>query len=129
MAVDDPSGHHGNGTLMQVWDSLTGVHGNEQWKLVSHGSYDAVELADDTSVCLDVRNGGTANGTQVQLWACNGGADQKWLPLGGGQLEAVNASSVRHLTVVLNDPDGHGNGTKLQIWQSNGGNPQFWAVP
>jgi hypothetical protein len=36
---------------------------------------------------------------------------------------------VRHLTAVLNDPDGHGSGTKLQIWQFNGGNPQFWAVP
>ncbi|XVV08015.1 RICIN domain-containing protein [Actinosynnema sp. CA-248983] len=27
---------------------------------------------------LDVSGGSTANGTKVQLWACNGGANQRW---------------------------------------------------
>jgi subtilase family serine protease len=128
LVLDDPSGHHGNGTLTQVYDALTGSHANEQWDVATHAGHDTVDLA-GTSSCLDVRNGGTANGTQVQLWACNGGVDQQWLPLAGGELEAMNATSARHTPVVLDDPSGKGNGTKLQIWQMNGGNPQFWAVP
>ncbi|MFF7969995.1 RICIN domain-containing protein [Streptomyces sp. NPDC007905] len=27
---------------------------------------------------LDAYNGGTGNGTPLVLWACNGGANQKW---------------------------------------------------
>ncbi len=28
--------------------------------------------------CLDDPNSNTANGTQLELWACNGGANQQW---------------------------------------------------
>lgn len=28
--------------------------------------------------CVDVANHGTANGSQLQLWDCTGGANQKW---------------------------------------------------
>jgi hypothetical protein len=28
--------------------------------------------------CLDDPNFNTANGTQLDLWACNGGANQQW---------------------------------------------------
>jgi glucosylceramidase len=87
-----------------------------------------VELA-GTSSCLDMKTGGTANGTQVQLYSCNGNVDQEWKPLSGGELEAVHATTARGTTVVLDVPSGHGNGTKFQIWQMNGGAPQFWAIP
>jgi hypothetical protein len=29
-------------------------------------------------LCLDVNDQGTANGTRVQLWTCNGGDNQRW---------------------------------------------------
>jgi hypothetical protein len=28
--------------------------------------------------CLDVPNSATANGTKLQIWSCNGGANQRW---------------------------------------------------
>ncbi|MFC5146818.1 RICIN domain-containing protein [Streptomyces aureoversilis] len=31
--------------------------------------------------CLDVRNGGTADGTPVQLYTCNGSGSQRWVIL------------------------------------------------
>jgi hypothetical protein len=49
-----------------------------------------------------VKNGGTANGTLVQLYSCNGNVDQEWKPR---------------------------NGTKLQIWQMNGGRPAVLGRP
>jgi hypothetical protein len=29
-------------------------------------------------LCLDVTGAGTANGTAVIIWTCNGGANQQW---------------------------------------------------
>jgi hypothetical protein len=32
----------------------------------------------ESGLCLDVLGAGTANGTAVEIWGCNGGANQKW---------------------------------------------------
>ncbi|WP_275409684.1 RICIN domain-containing protein [Microbispora rosea] len=31
-----------------------------------------------SGLCLDAVGQGTGNGTQIQLYACHGGANQKW---------------------------------------------------
>ena len=41
------------------------------------------------SKCLDVSNGGTADGTKIQLWTCNGTAAQQWTTSGDGTLRAL----------------------------------------
>ena len=139
LAVDDTAGTLANGNPQQVWESGTGSTGspaNQQWTIVSKGSYDVIELTRDTNFCLDVKGYGTTNGSKIQLWICNGGVDQKWAPQPNGTLEAVNATSVEGHAMVLDDPSGKGNGTKLQIWEegglhgSNGTlNNQLWTVP
>ena len=37
--------------------------------------------------CVDVPNGSTTNGTQVQLWDCGGGTTQRWTYTAGRQLQ------------------------------------------
>jgi hypothetical protein len=32
-----------------------------------------------SGLCLDVTGAATANGTKVELWTCNGGANQQWV--------------------------------------------------
>ncbi|GLF99359.1 ricin-type beta-trefoil lectin domain protein [Streptomyces yaizuensis] len=59
--------------------------------------------------CLDVSGNGTANGTPVQLWECNGGDAQKWT-YNGYKLRAANGKC---LDLASN---GTANGTKLQVW-------------
>src|ERR1700735_3669672 len=139
LAVDDPAGTLANGNPQQVWESGTGSTGhpaNQQWTIVHEGGVDAIELTRDTKFCLDVTGHGTANGTKIQLWTCNGGVDQTWAPQTNGTLEAVNATSVEGHAMVLDDPSGKGNGTKLQIWEEGGLNGstgnlnnQLWTVP
>jgi hypothetical protein len=129
IAVDDTNGSLANGNPIQVWSDTTGSRANQRWTLVSKGSYDVVELARSPGHCLDVRNGGTTNGTKLQLWSCNGGVDQEWKPLVTGQLEAVYATGKSGRTMVLDDPSFGGNGTKLHIWQLNGLAQQFWSMP
>ena len=55
--------------------------------------------------------GGTANGTQVRLWSCNGYGAQQWRQMPNGTL--VNPQSGRCLDA---DAWGTANGTLLEIW-------------
>jgi hypothetical protein len=64
--------------------------------------------------CLDVVNGGTANGTAVQLWDCNGTASQTWTWRDDGTL--YNPPSGR----CLDDPNNAQTaGDQLRIWDCN----------
>jgi hypothetical protein len=45
-----------------------------QWQLNANGTITGVQ----SGLCVDVSGQGTANGTKVQLWTCNGGSNQQW---------------------------------------------------
>ena len=70
--------------------------------------------------CVDVAAASSANGTQVQLYTCNGTAAQQWTVGDDGTIRAlgkcldVNAASTA-------------NGTKIQIWDCNGTGAQQWS--
>ena len=71
--------------------------------------------------CVDVAAAGTANGTPVQLYDCNGTNAQRWTIGGDG--------SIRALGKCLDVPGGStANGAKLQLWDCNGSGAQRWAV-
>ncbi|SCE83366.1 Ricin-type beta-trefoil lectin domain-containing protein [Micromonospora matsumotoense] len=71
--------------------------------------------------CVDVPNGSTTNGTQVQLWDCTGGTAQRFTYTAGKQLQVLGKCL---------DASGQGssNGTKVIIWDCNGGANQQWNV-
>jgi beta-glucanase (GH16 family) len=70
--------------------------------------------------CVDVAAANTADGTQVQLYDCNGTNAQQWTRPGDGTIRAlgkcldVNAGSVA-------------DGTKVQLWTCNGTPAQQWV--
>ncbi|MFF5233174.1 ThuA domain-containing protein [Dactylosporangium sp. NPDC000521] len=70
--------------------------------------------------CLDVRGGSSANGTQIQLYTCQGNAAQTWTR-SGQTLQALG----KCLDV---NGGGTANGTKVQLWTCNGGANQTWAA-
>ncbi|MFG1677031.1 arabinofuranosidase catalytic domain-containing protein [Micromonospora sp. NPDC049282] len=72
--------------------------------------------------CVDVPNGSTTNGTQVQLYDCTGATAQTW-----------TYTSARQFTVYGNkclDANGQGTspGTAVIIWDCNGQANQQWTV-
>ncbi|MET8258409.1 ricin-type beta-trefoil lectin domain protein [Micromonospora sp. NPDC005205] len=68
--------------------------------------------------CLDVDNAGTADGTKIQLWTCNGTTAQSWTKVG---------DTYRVLGKCLDvDNGGTANGTKVQLWTCNGTAAQVW---
>ncbi len=70
-------------------------------------------LTNANGLCLDVRSSGTANGTPVQVYTCNGTGAQQWT--------YVEAGSTLHALNKCLDISGGGtaNGTKVQLWDCN----------
>ncbi|WP_199809096.1 ricin-type beta-trefoil lectin domain protein, partial [Streptomyces sp. NRRL WC-3626] len=71
--------------------------------------------------CLDVDNGGTADGTEVQVWTCNSSAAQRWTVSQDGSLRALG----KCLDV---SGGGSADGTRIQLWTCNGTGAQKWAA-
>lgn len=86
------------------------------------GANSTLVVGTESSRCLDVYNNTITNGTQAELWDCNGGQNQQWtytsrkeLVLYGNKcLDAYNLGTT--------------NGTKVVIWDCNGQNNQKWNV-
>jgi beta-glucosidase len=71
-----------------------------------------------------VTGAGTANGTRIELYTCNGGSAQVWQAQANGSL--LNPGSGR----CLDDPNSSTtNGIQLVIWDCNGGTNQRWTLP
>jgi hypothetical protein len=70
--------------------------------------------------CLDVAGANPANGTQVQLWDCNGTAAQNWTRPGDG--------TIRALGKCLDVSGGStADGARVQLWDCNGTGAQRWT--
>ncbi|GAB3970404.1 SGNH/GDSL hydrolase family protein [Actinoallomurus acanthiterrae] len=72
--------------------------------------------------CLDVPNASQTNGTQTQIWDCNGGSGQTWTS-SGGRLTVYNGAKC--LDAYDNQTTA---GTKVEIWDCNGGANQQWQI-
>ena len=103
-----------NGTAVQLWDcQATAVD--------QHWTY-AGNTLKTLGRCMDIASGGTADGTKVQLYDCNGSGAQTWQARSDGSL--YNPQSAK----CLDDPSSNTtNGTQLQIWDCNGTGAQKWT--
>lgn len=72
--------------------------------------------------CVDVPNSTTTNGTQVQLWDCADGSNQRWTYTASRQLMVYGNKCL--------DAYGQGttDGTTVVIWDCNGGANQQWNI-
>ncbi|UZI27181.1 endo-1,4-beta-xylanase [Streptomyces sp. VB1] len=70
--------------------------------------------------CLDVPNASTTDGTQLQLWDCNGSTGQQWTSTAAGELRVYGNKCL--------DAAGTGNGTRIQIYSCWGGDNQKWRL-
>lgn len=71
--------------------------------------------------CIDVADGNGANGTQVQLYDCNGTSAQQWTEPGDGTLRALDK--------CLDVRDGStADAADVQLWDCNGSPAQQWVI-
>ncbi|WP_255951043.1 arabinofuranosidase catalytic domain-containing protein [Streptomyces odontomachi] len=105
-----------NLTAVQLWDCQNWAE-DQFWHHHANGSLSTIGR------CLDINGNGTANGTQVELWDCNGVGGQVWQQRSDGSL--YNPQSGR----CLDSPSGAtANGTRLQIWDCNGSAAQKFTL-
>ncbi|MFB7243865.1 alpha-L-arabinofuranosidase [Streptomyces populi] len=105
-----------NGAAVQLWNCQSYAE-DQHWTHNANGSLGTIGR------CLDIIGNGTANGTNVELWDCNGVGGQKWVQRADGSL--FNPQSGR----CLDSPNGAtANGTRLRIWDCNGSAAQKFAV-
>ena len=74
--------------------------------------------------CLDINGGGTANGTTVDLYDCNGTGAQVFIPQPNGSLYNPQSGRCLDDTNWSTTP-----GTQLQIWDCTGRANQQWNLP
>jgi hypothetical protein len=72
--------------------------------------------------CVDVPGSSTSNGTQVQLWDCHGGSNQRWTYTSSKQLMVYGNKCLDA------NAQGTSNGTAVIIWDCNGQTNQQWNV-
>jgi beta-galactosidase len=86
------------------------------------GGPQAAIVGTQSGRCVDVPNSTTVDGTQVQLWDCNGGANQRFTQTTSRQLMVFGSKCL--------DAFGQGtaNGTMVVIWACNGGTNQQWNI-
>ncbi|GGQ79651.1 endo-1,4-beta-xylanase [Streptomyces althioticus] len=91
------------------------------------GNPDPEEPGDGTAIkgvgsgrCLDVPNASTSDGTQVQLYDCNGRTNQSWELTSSGELRVYGNKCL--------DAAGTGNGARVQIYSCWGGDNQKWRL-
>ncbi|WP_061293264.1 extracellular catalytic domain type 1 short-chain-length polyhydroxyalkanoate depolymerase [Herbidospora cretacea] len=70
--------------------------------------------------CLDISGASQANGAIVQIWDCNGQANQRWTSTAANELRIYGGKCL--------DVSGNStaNGAAVSIWDCNGQNNQKW---
>ncbi|MEU4164788.1 ricin-type beta-trefoil lectin domain protein [Actinoplanes sp. NPDC026670] len=109
----DPAGT--NAAAVRIWDCWDGP--NQQWTHHLDGSLR------NGAMCLDQPSEVIGNTAQLQVWACNGSAQQRWTRVGSSYR---NAWSGRCVDVAEGDAT---NGRRLQMWDCVGGANQSWGHP
>jgi len=95
---------------VRVWAWTSGPGGGATGQITGFGGK-----------CVDVAGANPANGTQVQLWDCNGSAAQRWTMATDG--------TVRALGKCLDVSGGStANGARVQLWDCNGTGAQRWVA-
>ncbi|MET9723369.1 RICIN domain-containing protein [Streptomyces zaomyceticus] len=84
-----------------------------------------IELKAAPGKCLESQGGGTANGTAVQVYTCNGGAGQKWRMEGDDH--GLHLRNVKSMTCLDVAGGGTAVGTKIQLYTCNSSAAQTWA--
>src|SRR5207247_437189 len=86
--------YNGDLTHVNLWSCQSGAI-DQHW---THNSDNSLETL---GRCLDIDGDGTAVGTKVELWDCNGVGGQKWIQRSNGSL--LNPQS----GLCLDDPSGN----------------------
>jgi hypothetical protein len=122
--VRDLWSHTDLGSFSNGFSATLNTHASRLLKVVpaSGGGTAGVLRGVGSNRCLDVPGLATTNGTLLQIWDCNGGANQQWTALSNGELQVYGNKC---LDVPNNATTA---GTRVEIWDCNDGANQRWTL-
>ncbi len=93
----------------------------------SRGGGSGTIVAPFSGKCLDINGAGTADGTKVQEWTCNGSAAQTFhkVAVANGNYQIVNDNSNKCVDITA---AGTADGTKAQLYDCNGTGAQSFSI-
>jgi hypothetical protein len=108
------------GTQLQIRDCSGGSN-----QVFTHTSANQLTVysGSSTQMCLDANGQGTAPGTKVIDWPCNGQSNQQWNVNSNGSVSSVLSGLCLDVTGA-----GTANGTPAELWTCNGGSNQQWTL-
>jgi Ricin-type beta-trefoil lectin domain/Glycosyl hydrolases family 18 len=111
------------GCIGGMVDGEDGVRGTDAVR--SGATYQLVRKG--SGKCLDVNGAGTADGTNIQQWTCNGTPAQAFRvdDVGGGKVRLVNPHANKCVDI---NGAGTANGTNVQLWTCNGTGAQSFVI-
>jgi hypothetical protein len=118
--IDQSNGSKDPYLQMQMWDC---GQGNPNQNMIYNNDSYTINVPGD-NLCMDVLGAGTADGTKVIQYSCNGGTNQKWT-YGMDKTLQPQHTSGKCLDVLGYN---NANGAGLGIWDCNGGTNQKWDI-
>jgi hypothetical protein len=85
------------------------------------GSTGPITSGLNSSKCADDNGQSSADGTKIQIWDCNGGANQAWTVESDGTVQVLG--KCMDITGAST-----ANGTLIELWTCNGGANQQWRA-
>jgi hypothetical protein len=124
------NGATGNGARIEQWTCAGPAATNQAWTLKDMGNAQYELIASNSGKCVDILNGGTANGTAIQQLDCSGESKQLWRlnSQGSGRYQIISVSSGRCLDVTGGN-GATGDGVLTELWDCVvGADNQSWAL-
>ncbi|MGW5064223.1 ricin-type beta-trefoil lectin domain protein [Streptomyces sp. NPDC004096] len=113
--IDVVGGKAVQGARLMIWDCSTAA-ASQHWEFKTDGTMRSLGM------CVQLADGSTADGTDLQLAHCDGSPAQQF---------TLNSSHdlVSKLADKCTDVRDHGttNGTRLQLWSCSGSDNQKWS--
>ena len=120
--VTDLWAQKGLGTVTNSISRSLGSHASALFEVTPGATVGGTLTSAASGRCADDANSTTVNATQLEVWDCNGGVNQK----------IAYSASAKTLSVVGKCFDAHDNataaGTHVEIYSCNGGANQQWNV-
>ena len=115
------SGYVGFGTSGYQTDQFDNLSVTPVGGSTGGGATGPITSGVNSAKCVDDNGQSTANGTKIQMWDCNGGANQHWTVESNGTVQVYG--ECMDITGANT-----ANGTLIELWHCNGGANQQWQA-
>jgi hypothetical protein len=111
-------------TLTPVTSSAAGGDGTFHTPLKAKAAATLSLVNGVSGRCMEAPGFATADGTQIALWDCSGGANQTWTTSGSGTV----TTGGKCLDVANGSTGAKTRGTRVMLWTCNGAPSQNWTL-